>query len=446
MSPRPTGGIARVGRVALALLALAHLGVAGDREGTLIGMRAALSERLERRSQDAERVLAERFASLGEEAVPTLFDVYLGEVEVDAPEEAVARWIVGQDRVGSAAGAALLLVPRDAVIEELERYASPRVTTERRTLAMRVLGELASGDAIPPLLALLESHAPVERRHRSVAEPARLALTRILTEDPLSTGRLQTELDALSPDTLEIVAQSLRDAGRPACLRVLADLVGRDPRLDLQVLEAIGEAVQRSPWQDEIDAAALFKKQLATRTDPERQRLLLVLLGRVHALDAVEDLLDALDSPDPRLSRAARWSLERMAGTRLPVSSSEWRGWVRFEERWWAHRGRELVAGFGDATPAELAAMARELAEHPLYRHAIADELGQHVFAREVAVATTACETLERLGSGLAVPALVDALGSPGDEVRDAAWSALRRITGREIPADREAWLSYVTP
>ena len=50
------------------------------------------------------------------------------------------------------------------------------------------------------------------------------------------------------------------------------------------------------------------------------------------------------------------------------------------------------------------------------------------------------CIALGQMGSYAAAPALIDRLGDGDDVVVQAAWNALKAITGRKLPLDPKIW------
>ena len=51
-----------------------------------------------------------------------------------------------------------------------------------------------------------------------------------------------------------------------------------------------------------------------------------------------------------------------------------------------------------------------------------------------------ACGALAQLGDRRAVPTLVEQLSDSDAGVRQAAWSALRSLTGEDLPCEQSAW------
>jgi hypothetical protein len=292
----------------------------------------------------------------------------------------------------------------------------------------------------------MASFPPPERRHRVVTQPAEAALAKVFASDSGALGDLAELVPELDAHSAWIVVGALDASGRPEALGFLPGLLGRDPALDLRLVEALGERQASTPWLAKVDAEALFLELLAESRDPKLQRTLLVQLGRIQALGALSQLVQRLDSRDRQIARAARWSLEQMGGTKLPGTSGEWKAWLHLESRWWSREGSARLARLSEAEPAELVASLRELCSHPLYRDRTAQELVLLLEHSDPSLVVAVCGALERLGSTWAVPELVDALGARDERVRQAAWSALRSLTKRDLPLDRKLWLEIVEP
>ena len=81
-----------------------------------------------------------------------------------------------------------------------------------------------------------------------------------------------------------------------------------------------------------------------------------------------------------------------------------------------------------------------ELAAHPLYRRDSARTIAAALAGLDDKAARFACRVLVALDSRAAVPGLVQALGGRRPRVAEAAWLALKAITGEERPPAIRAW------
>ena len=90
-----------------------------------------------------------------------------------------------------------------------------------------------------------------------------------------------------------------------------------------------------------------------------------------------------------------------------------------------------------------VAATLRTLLAHPIGRDRVSDALATVLPTFDSRSQIAACETLAHLEARRSVPALVELLFVPIPEVRQAAWSALRALTGQELPAEPQIWEEY---
>ncbi len=242
------------------------------------------------------------------------------------------------------------------------------------------------------------------------AEPLEIAQQAVAALDPLERPRLVPELIPLlaHPD------RGARRWARESC----RSLTGLDEPGALRAFLADYEAVRR------IEGGRLFEELERVRSllrDPSSSRPLrrraLTALGRLRAVEALPDLLEALGE-EPAAWRREVWShLVGLAGGEPepfdPAATAAARHDARAAlRRWWSERGE-----------------ARVLEER--VRRAVTDlSLPHRVAAAERA--------LRAIGPP-ALRGLVDGLRS--DTTRARAHALLVELSGKELPATVEVWL-----
>lgn len=192
------------------------------------------------------------------------------------------------------------------------------------------------------------------------------------------------------------------------------------------------------PWRLAGTTAAA-RAELGRSRDVAQRCLAAELAAEVHDLDAVPRLIDGLDDPDPRVQRSAAQALRSMAHTALD-DAELWTEWFEREQAWWGEQAEGLFQDLTAVHPGTANAALRTLAQHPLHRHEAAERIAQSLPNQPEPCSVGACLVLEKLGSRAALPGLVHALEQGTPPLRDAAWKALRTLTGEELPLDAEAW------
>jgi HEAT repeat protein len=178
--------------------------------------------------------------------------------------------------------------------------------------------------------------------------------------------------------------------------------------------------------------------------DPDLQAMAARIVGKVHALESVPDLIALVGHRDPTVVRCAASALATMAKRPLGADVEAWELWYEREQAWrdssWTRVFDTLVSEqAGEANEA-----LQELALHPLYRHEAAAAISESLMELSGTVALAACEELEKLASRAALPGLVTTLDQAPPQLRAAAWRALRRLSGEEHALSVSIWRAVV--
>jgi HEAT repeat protein len=240
----------------------------------------------------------------------------------------------------------------------------------------------------------------------------------------------------------QLACEALASCNRPAAVGLLCKLFGRDPALDLAALEALARLGEQFPWRVGDDVAARLRTALR-RDDPTLRANVARALGRMKDASSFESLLALLKDRDPAVTRTAQWALREISGQSRKLEPEEWQGWYEAELSWWKEEGQGWLEMLDPEDSARLSEALRELLAHPLARDGVADALGSSLSALDPAAKLVACGALERLGSRRAVPALVECLFDPSEELRATAWRALRSLTGQDLAAEPQLWEAY---
>jgi len=178
--------------------------------------------------------------------------------------------------------------------------------------------------------------------------------------------------------------------------------------------------------------------------DPEVVRSAMRAAGALEDYGAVSALIEELESQDERTVTTALLALQDLTRLRFEAEPALWKRWYADEEEWRRrHRqGHEYDLERGDEAAAREAIQA--IAGRRIDRHELALVLQRGLDRHENALVVLTCHGLAELGSNVAVRRLLGALEHHDGEVRTAAWQALQRITGLELPQDATLWRASV--
>jgi len=390
-------------------------------------------------TRDVDRVTRE-LAALGPDAIAPLFEIAAGETSELAGEQTLhpARLESASELARMALGR---MRERDVLLF-LDGLVDDDSSPEVRLAAVRVLGDRQSSQALERLLDLGREYDPRELSSHAVRRTFQASLTRILSGNGSAWDRLGDELKSVGRPMLDWVVNALVQSGNPRSFEALPMLLGRDPGLDPLILTALSDLAERRPWLVEDELASAVTPFLDDE-DWRLRKFAVVALGRIHSVDDLDQIAFMLEDEHPAVQRAARWSLEEMAGDDHGSTRGEWLGWFDRELESWADDRAEFEHDTERSNPGVVIAAVRNLARHPLFRHEAAELIVALLFERpELSVAL--CQALLQLGSGRAVPGLVDALSAQDADLRTNAWAVLTRLTGEELPADSEHWVQLV--
>lgn len=393
--------------------------------------------------------LVDEVVALGADAVPALFAYLSGTMEGPEPEYTPAPEIPEELAVS------LPDAPREdiVVIDALKRHPRARVvpvvtsamlhaSVDVKLVGMRVLGEIGDAQAVESWLDVMSDVPEIHLQRAYVQAPSEGALSRVLERDHAAFNVLAGRIKNVPP---RLVPAVVRAVGGSSCARgidVLLGLLGRDEALDLIVLAQVsrlGEDTVGTLRDEQMN----WLRPFLTDDDWRVRREAVAALGRLHDYSSYAQIVTLLDDEQRLIGQTAAWSLRRMSGQDFGDDSTAWRGWFETELSWFQTEGARWTQGLEDEDSTRVVDATRELLEHPLFKHDVAQALVPLLSHEEIAVATSVATALGQIGSRTAIPALVGALSAEDEGLRTAAWTALVALTGRELPLDPAAWLPY---
>lgn len=384
---------------------------------------------------EGEPVHAKRLAALGPSAIPAIVASLRGECEPPAELAPGPELLQAWDR---ALADSLMLFESRHVVEHLRVRCAAQEDPAFDLFAAELLGRLPHESAFDALLELAQGLDPLARRGRQTERVFTGALASQLALGGERLRTLQSFGRRADTATLTFIAPCL-SACEARQLALLTRWLGRDAELDTALLGCLDASLREAHGQVDVVLLQAVRGSLAS-LDPRVQRSAATVAGHVRDFDAVDPLLGLLESPDARVRAAVRWSLGELAGRDLGASELDWRAWYQGELEWWDARSAELFSALAGEQSAAMHEALIELAEHPLFRHKAAVGMGPLLVRDDPVLATTTCGILLRLESDRALPWLLDALAMPDDGRRPTVHSALKRLTGLDLPAESRTW------
>lgn len=424
------------------ILSMAAMPRASSSQDELAAVRGVL-QRTEGSTSARDDVLVRRLVALGAGAAPGLFSLVTGEgVDALFGETGEEAWLCPQEHAGALALQALAQLPLVPVRDFLRAHCSEHPTRETRAAAFQVLGRQASPEGIELLMELCLASGD-ELQQRSLRAPAVEALSALLRLDDRTIKGFEASLLAAPLPLQHLACEALAASGRAESVRLLAKLLGRDAELDVVVTDGLSQLAERYPWALADDVAPRLRASLE-KGKPALRAAAARALGRTRDAASIPSLIACVGEGDAATARAAQWALVEITGQKKPRTREEWAGWLEGERAWWKDQGLALISGFDDPDAStKLSASLRKLMAHPLGRDRVGEGLCAALDGFEPGAKVIACSALAALGARRAVPALVDLLVDPTPEVRQAAWAALRALTGAELPPEPQLWEEY---
>jgi HEAT repeat protein len=282
---------------------------------------------------------------------------------------------------------------------------------------------------------------PQEPRQPEVERAFEHALGELLDRRPQLCESVAGQMREADPSLLLPLVRQLARPRTPRQLELLADQLGRVPGADALLL---GE-IERAASGATLSVARRVRPRVRSLLGSADPLTCLAACRAVAALEdpeAVEALIVLLGSDHQALQAAALGSLERLTQRRLGPEAEPWSDWYAAEIAWWSGDAQRELLAVRRRVPRELAPAVMGLARGGLFREEIAPALTPLLRHRDPDVARLTASVLSTLGTRAALPALADVLAHADPAVAEGAHKALRRITGRDLGPDPDAWLA----
>ena len=237
----------------------------------------------------------------------------------------------------------------------------------------------------------------------------------------------------------------MSEVGSPLGLKILADLLGYDGRLDPVLLSYIGRAAKNAPRP--IDGRILERvRPFLQDEDARLVREAALAVGKLEDFESVDLLIELLGSDNRSVADNAHGSLKSMTGLGLPPRTERWSLWLRSERRWLDEEAPRVFEKLRSRESAHVVAALSALSKRRFKRDEIAVRVEPVLRHEDPAIRRLGCIALRQLGASSAVPALIDCLDDPDTTVARNAWVTLCTITGETLPPDRREWSERFPP
>ena len=386
---------------------LAALALASTLSASSDEIRAILRE-VEPTSASSRRTASEKVVRLGAAVVPDVFLVF-GQ---------------GTDSAGIEADVlfgALASLPREALDAAFAAAEQPEAEIDLRVGALIVLGRFGGGSDLGRAVRIA--------RDEDLADDLRAAVASVLKEDRSAFSGLWS-LFGETPDVLlPAVVRAIGDADDVRGLVTLGNLLnedrvpheialgsiaviadGENPPFDVRVLADVRRVLDRA------QGAALAAAARAA--------------GRLQDFEALPELIELLDSTDPKVKTEALGALRFTSGLDFRSDSRRWAAWYDGEREWWEDEAPAVIDRLGSSDIADVVASVNVVVARRLYRNELAVEVYGLLSHSESGMRSLACSALGQLGSTVVLEELVRSLDDSDSSVRSSAWSAARCRSG----------------
>jgi len=326
---------------------------------------------------------------------------------------------------------------REAVHSSIERHTSPEHRPGRAAVVAArgaVDGSFDLGDLFA--LALPED---AEQPAPDVEQALTKAVVSIAGRHEDALPALSMLVHRLPPGLLPALVEAVGETRDPRGAEVLGQALLQREDLAAQVAAQVRLVGPSRHLAVNGELCALLRPHLEDENSG-LQRATILALGALEDYPCLPRLIDFLESDDVGLQRNALWALREITDLRFGEQASRWRDWYEAEAEWGGiGRQRERLR-LQSSNPAHAADAIREYARHRLNRHSLAEELESVLSRRETPLRIAACQALAELGSVYSMPSLVELMRDPRRALKDAAWEALKRISGEDLPMDPGVW------
>lgn len=306
-----------------------------------------------------------------------------------------------------------------------------RLAPRRAVAALPVPAAAPTGDA-----AAAASKAPeAAELTREARSAVRDACAGILRRDPQAWRTLAKLARSTDAPALRALLDGLGSTRDPRGLEILLR-TARSQRTLAPKAVALVPALGRStdPALDQEFAEWMRDELPYART--ELARMLLIGIATLDDGSCAAALAGALEHDDAQVREGALRALRLVSGLGYGPDARLWRLWLDAEDAWHADEHPRLRDGLESGDASRIVLALQGYAGRRTHRAALAAEVALVLSDERPELRALACGTLRALDSAAGYRPLAACLDDEDATVADAAWQALRSISGMELTHD----------
>lgn len=305
-----------------------------------------------------------------------------------------------------------------------------------RLAAVHVFGTFGSAADVARLVALAPRDPASEKTIlREAREPLRSACTKIMKRDARAITALGDVLGRSDTSTATVLIDAIGSSQDPRALGALFAATPQQPDLGPQIASFASKIGASTDGALNREFTQWLLAQLCTAR-PEYARTLLQAVGVLDDGSNVPALIDQLSSRDAGIRDSALWALRKISGLAFPADRTAWLAWSRGEADWHTSVRPHLRLALASGEPKLVVPALRSYGEHRTRRTELAHEVERALADRHAEIRCLACSVLQQIGAVSSSAALTGALQDSDPGVAEAAWKALKAITGLDLPRD----------
>ena len=325
---------------------------------------------------------------------------------------------------------------RDAFFEE--RLRTGPTLVERATL-LKFMGTHGNVNDVATLLAWAQTEPDDVRIPRAIQAAFSASLGELYRRDQDALKRSLWAYRRAHLSLLPGVVASINSSAEPARLDALTAILGEHPAFDTHILSEIDALVKRARFAPSGRSQERVRRYLSSQDESLRDQAILVVRTLGDG-SAVEILVKMLKNADQALAKQITETLYALTGESLGPYRDVWDNWLEQASTKWQAKGARFLSVAANGSPNKASSAIKELATMRMYRDEVIDPLARALDRDETEIVALAAASIGHLGSLRATPHLLHALEDPRIEVRRAAYTALRRLTGENHGAQPTAW------
>jgi hypothetical protein len=369
---------------------------------------------------------AKELVRRGAELAGPAIRIYLGDLQEPAHDyEVDPKAIDARPRI---LVAVLKGLPKPDVLRAIELESQAKEGVDRQLLLVRLLAEVGGREALDRIVAIASRFDPMQWERTFVQVPVQDSIARLVRGDLELQKGIAREAQNAKPALAAMFVRAIAQAGGSAAAPDLTYSLGRDPRLDLCLAEALGALAENAAGTLSETALAALRSQLES-TDARMVCAAATALGRLGDEMCAVKLVRLLGDPDAMKKHGALTALCALSGRDRSGERADWEAWLEAENRWKSERLPELERAIANEELAALPDVLTELVAHRLYRHHIAMDLTPMLGSSNPDVVRLACGILPALGSRSVVPALRSVVRGADRDMIPFARAALIALT-----------------